>query len=222
MKKILLVACVAVLAFASCGNKTAPAADVDSTATEVNVDEKVDEAVALVQKQLEGTDAEGLKGAVANLQTVYGQLVEEGKLDEAKAYASKIQEFVATNAEAIQKVANGETTILQLIEGVKNLPTNAEATAEDALNAVQADAKTIADAAKDAAVNAAEEQVDAAKEAAAAKVAEATAPAAAKVAEAAAKVDEAANKVNEANKKVEEKVEQAKAVNDAAKKLLGK
>ena len=215
MKKFLLVACVAVLAFASCGNKTAPAADADSTAVEANVEAFADDAVALVQKSIESADAESLKASVANLQSVYAKLVEEGKLVEAKNYALKIQEFVANNAESLKKVANGESTILQLIEGVKNLPTTAEATAEDALNAVQTDAKTIAEGAQAAAAAAVENQVEQAKAAVNEKVSEAVAPVAEKVAEAAAKVDESAAKANE-------KVEQAKAVNDAAKKLFGK
>lgn len=215
MKKILLVACVAVMAFASCGNKTTPAEAVDSVEVEATVDNAADEALALVATQLEGTDANALKAALANLQATYAALVEAGDLEGAKAFALKIQEFVAEKSEAIKNLANGEATILGLVDGIKNLPTSAEATAEEALAAVQADAKTLAEGAKEAAKAAVEAKVEEAKAAAVEKATEAVAPAVEKAAE-------AAQKAAEAKAKADEKVEQAKAVNDAAKKLLGK
>lgn len=216
MKKILLFACAAVFAFASCGNKTtAPSEEVDSTAVEAVVDETVESAVADVTAALEAGDATKVQTALAALQATYAKLVEEGKLEDAKAYALKIQEFLAEKSETIKNLANGEASILGLIEGVKNLPTSAEVTAEQALAAVQADAKTIADGAKDAAKAAVDAKVEEAKDAAVQKATEAVAPAV-------QKATEAAQKAAETKSKVDEKVQQAKAVNDAAKKLLGK
>jgi len=216
MKKILLFACAAVFAFASCGNKAAaPAEENDSTAVEAVVSETVESAIADVKAALETGDVTKVQGVLATLQATYADLVKSGKLEDAKAYASKIQEFVAENTEAIKKVANGEATIASLIEGIKNLPTSAEATAEEAAAAVQADAISLADAAKAAAVAAAEEKVNEVKDAAVQKATEAVAPAVEKAAEVKQAVDET-------KAKVEEKKAQANAVADATKKLLGK
>nr|AIF26608.1 hypothetical protein [uncultured bacterium fosmid pJB69A5] len=216
MKKILLFACAAVFAFASCGNKTAaPAGEGDSTAVEAVVSETVESAIADVNAALETGDVSKVQTVLATLQATYAQLVKEGKLEDAKVYASKIQEFVTEHSEDIQKIASGDATISSLINGIKNLPTSAETTAEEAAAAVQSDALSLVDAAKAAAQTAVEEKVNEAKDAAVQKATEAIAPAAQKAAEAKANVDAA-------KAKAEEKQAQAQATVDAAKKLLGK
>lgn len=218
MKKILLFACAAVMAFASCGNKTAaPAETVDSDSVAVSevAQAAADSLEAIVSNALQSADPAQIKGALATLQTAYAQLVKEGKLEDAKTYASKIQEFINSNTETITKVANGDATITSLLNGIKNLPTSAETTAEEAAAAVSTDAQSLADAAKTAVTAAVNEKVDEAKAAAVKKATEAVAPAV-------EKATAAKKTVDDAKAKVDEKKSQAQAVGAAAKALLGK
>ena len=210
MKKIVLFACVA-FALASCGNKAA------STEAEVQEDSVVVNLVLPadaeeVTSALETKDPAKIEAALTTAKDVYAKLVEEGKVEEAKKYALKIQEFIANNSESIKSASNN-ATIASLVDGIKNLPTSAEATAADAVAAVKADAKTVGDAAKGAAEAAATNAANSAKAAADAKVNEAKSAAESKVNEAQQK---AAGKVNEAADKAN------KALGDAASKLLGK
>lgn len=196
MKKLILFACAAVIAFASCGNK---AANAEGDAT-VDAQAVADSITSVLKGYITEGDTAGLQKALASMQALYGELVESGNLDAAKEYASAIQEFVSENADAITSYTGGNTTVSALVEGIKNLPTSAEATAEDALSAVQEDAKDLASDAVSSATEAASEAV--------APVTE--------------KVEEVEGNVEEAKSAAEEKVSQAKAVSDATKTLLGK
>lgn len=210
MKKIVLFAC-AVFALASCGNKAASTeAEVQEDTVVVNLHLPAD--AEEVTSALETKDPAKIEAALTKAKDVYAKLVEEGKVEEAKKYALKVQEFIANNSESIKSAANN-ATVASLVDGIKNLPTSAEATAADAVAAVKADAKTVGDAAKGAAEAAATNAANSAKAAADAKVNEAKSAAESKVNEAQQK---AAGKVNEAADKAN------KALGDAASKLLGK
>ncbi len=219
MKKVFLFACVTVLAFASCGNKTANNVDeVDSTVgvtVPAGVQNAADSLISIVKEQIATGDAAKLQSVFGTVQSTYAQLVNEGKLEDAKKYASVIQTFVAENSDKLNILVGNQTTVVALIESIKKLPTSSETTVEQAAAAVKADAKTIATSAETAAKAAVDAKVDEAKAAAAAKVAEKTAPVVEKVNEAKSAADAAKNKV-------EEKKTQVKAVGDAAKTLLGR
>lgn len=231
MKKVFLLAAAIALTLASCGNKTqGNAADADSTATE-NVDttaaegagEEADEAAlsadskatvtnltAELQKAIANKDSKAAITTLANLQTIYKNLVAEGKLEEAKAYGSAIKKFVNANAESLKNVAEGNVTIANLVQGVQNLPTSAATTAEQAKAAISSDITNLATPA----IAKGETAVATAKAAAEAVK---NAPAAAKTA--------AENKVNEAKQNAANKVNAAKqkandAVNNAANKAI--
>ena len=158
MKKIVLFAC-AVFALASCGNKAASTeAEVQEDSVVVNLVLPADSVE--VTSALETKDPAKIEAALTKAKDVYAKLVEEGKVEEAKKYALKVQEFIANNSESIKSAANN-ATVASLVDGIKNLPTSAEATAADAVAAVKADAKTVGDAAKgaaEAAATAAKEQ----------------------------------------------------------------
>ncbi len=148
---------------ASCGNKAqSNAPEADSTAVE-NVDsastsenEATSEALtsesqatiknltAELQKAVAAKDSKAAISTLANLQTIYKNLVAQGKLDEAKAYGSSIKKFVSENSDAIKNVAEGNVTVANLIEGIKNLPTTANTTAEEAKAAIASDVINLA------------------------------------------------------------------------------
>ncbi len=215
MKKVFLFACVA-FALASCGNKAASNEEVkeDTVAVAVDSEEAAGEITADLNDALkaETKDPAKIEAALTKVKTEYAKLVEEGKVEEAKKYALKIQEFISNNSESLKSAANN-ATVVSLIDGIKNLPTSAEATAEDAVAAVKADAKTVGDAAKNTAEAAATNAANNAKSAAETKVNETKAKAETKVNDAANK---AADKVNDAANKANT------AIGNAANKLLGK
>lgn len=164
MKKVFLFAAAIALTLASCGNKSqGNAAETDSTATEAVADTTaetdnpeatasltqeskatVENMTAELQKAVNAKDSKATISTLANLQTIYKNLVEQGKVDEAKAYGSAIKAFVNQNADAIKSVANGNTTINSLVSGIQNLPTSAEATVEQAKAAIGEDITNLA------------------------------------------------------------------------------
>lgn len=257
MKKVFILAAAIALTLASCGNKTqGSAADADSSAAIENVDsasasaentegEDASEAAlsddskatitnlgSQLQKAIAAKDCKATITTLANLQTIYKNLVAQGKLDEAKAYGSSIKKLISENAESIKNVAEGNTTILQLIDGVKNLPTSAATTAEQAKAAISNDVTNLASPVISkgqttlATAKAAEEAIKNAP-AAAKTAAEAAANKAVNDAKTAAenKVNSEVQKANSkataaanaAKAKAEAKVSEAKAKNDAAK-----
>lgn len=162
MKKVFLFATVLALTLASCGNKAqSNAPEADSTAVE-NTDTTAtteDESVAPLTEELKATvenltaelqkaitakDSKATIATLANLQTIYKNLVSQGKLDEAKSYGSAIKTFVNNHADDIKNVAEGNTTVAQLVEGIKNLPTSASTTADQAKEAIKQDVINLA------------------------------------------------------------------------------
>ena len=255
MKKVIIFAAALALTFSSCGNKTQnAAANADSAAVvaneeggaELSADDQttIDNLTAELQKAIDAKDAKTTISVLANLQTIYKNLAEEGKLEEAKAYGSAIKKLVNDNAESLKTIASGNSTVESLVNGIINLPTSAAATAEDAKAAITSDvvklaspaiakgetvvetAKAAAEMVKNAAENAAKSAVNnaasTAENAAKTAVDDAAAKANAAAAEGKKKLEEkrnadrqkAAEKVNEANKKANE------AVNKAADKAL--
>ena len=245
MKKAIIFAAALALTFSSCGNKTQnTAANADSAAAvaneeggaELSADDQttIDNLTAELQKAIDAKDAKTTISVLANLQTIYKNLAEEGKLEEAKAYGSAIKKLVNDNAESLKTIASGNSTVESLVNGIINLPTSAAATAEDAKAAITSDVvklaspaiakgETVVETAKAAAEmvkNAPESVKNAAKSAV--NNAASTAENAAKTA-----VDDAANKANaaaaEGKKKLEEKrnadrQKAAEKVNEANKK----
>ena len=158
MKKVFLFACVA-FALASCGNKAASNEEVqeDTVAVAVGENEATEVTTALEEAlNAETKDASKIEATLTKVKEEYAKLVEEGKVEEAKKYALKIQEFISNNSESLKSAASS-ATVVSLIDGIKNLPTSAEATAEDAVAAVKSDAKTVGAAAKNTAEAAATE-----------------------------------------------------------------
>lgn len=221
MKKVFVVLFAAsALVLGSCsGNKAEKAAanDSDSVATAVapEVQAAADSLTGALTKSLDAKDAKTVTTTLATLQAKYAELAKDGKLEEAKSYALQIQKFINEHAESIKSFAAGNTTISQLVDGIKNLPTSAETTAEQAAAAVKADAQTIANGAKDAAVSTATGAAEAAKAAAEKKVNDAVTNAQTKAAN---EVTKAQNKANEAVNKANQKANDA--VNKATSKAL--
>lgn len=239
MKKILALAIAAVaLTLSSCGNKTKTEAPADSTAVEATdsaaalsseTKATVDNITAQLLGDLKSGDKTKVISSLANLETIYKNLVDAGKLDEAKSYGSAIKQFISEHSTEIKNVASGNTTIASLVDGIANLPTTAATTAEEAKSAVATDVANLASPAiaKGAtAVATAEEAANLVKNAPSTVKSAAETVANEAVEAAKTKAEDKANEaVNKASEKATKSVEKAQkkandAVNNAANKAL--
>lgn len=145
MKKVFLMAMAAVaFIFAGCGDKKTSPNDNQADTTIVmdeSVDATADSLTSELDTQLAQNNTDAVQATLTSLQNKYAELVASGKLDTAKAYAAKIQQFLNENAEKIKAAAANNATIAALVTGIQNLPTTAEATAEQAEEAVKNNAK---------------------------------------------------------------------------------
>lgn len=175
MKKVFIFAfAFTALTFASCGNKTSGSAvQTDSVETDsvAIVDSSNVEAVASdMQSKLEANDADGFKQAVETAKLKIDELVKAGKVEEAKAYASRVKAFVDENAETIKQLAGGEETVASIVNTISAIPANAESTVKEAGEAVKANAQQAVEDTKAAAKQKVEETKAAAKQKAADEV----------------------------------------------------
>lgn len=167
MKKIIVCAiAIMALAFAACGNKQGGNrnAEADSTANAVVEGDEIEAMTSDLKAKLDAKDSKGFSEAVASVKQKIDELVKAGKVEEAKAYASKVKQFVDENAETIKSVANGNETISDIVNTISALPTNAESAVDAAGEAVKSDAENAVKSAKDAAETKATEAKEAVKQ----------------------------------------------------------
>ena len=148
MKKThFLTIAFAALAMVSCGNKNDNANNTeDSTTIEEDstivsdvsqeLQPTVEALISNFNQNVDKNDANALATTLADMQVVYKNLVDEGKLEEAKTYGQAIQKYVSKHANELKAMAEGNNNIPSLVEGVKNLPVSAETTIEEAKQAV--------------------------------------------------------------------------------------
>lgn len=261
MKKHLFFAAAiaAALTLSACGGKSntpAPAADSTEAVADADsalqaLDPETQDAVTAitgaVSQALDNKDPKAVTTALADIAATYKALVNAGKLDEAKNYATALKSFVNKNADALKSLASsGESTaassITTIVNSIASLPTAAGTTAEEAKAAVTDDvvslaspyiqkgaaAAATAEAAAEAIKNAPQTVKDAATQAATSAVnnAKEQAETAAKTAVSNAE-EKATNAVNAEKEKAQKKASEAventqKKANDAVNKAAGK
>lgn len=226
-KSHFLTIAFAALAMVSCGNKNDNANNTeDSTTIEEDstivsgvsqeLQPTLEALISNFNQNVDKNDANALATTLADMQVVYKNLVDEGKLEEAKTYGQAIQKYVSEHANELQAMAEGNNTIPALVEGVKNLPVSAETTIEEAKQAVISTvvSKASPEIAKGASIlNNAQQAAEAAKNAPEAikNAAETAAENTAK-----AKVQEKANNAKAKADNAKAAVEQEKATTKAA------
>lgn len=221
MRKVILsIMAVAAISFSSCGNKTENGGDVDSTANEVEaVADSVETAEAEVENVisdlaagLESSDKATVETKVAEAQGKIAQLIEEGKLDQAKAYAEKIQNFIKENKDKLN--ATGSTLVSSFVSSAEKLDlNNIEASAKDWASTV----KAVAGEAGSKAVSDVEGAAKGAAQAVAGEAGQKVQDAVNKVEDAKAKVDAAKAKAEEAKQKIDNAPEAVKKAAEDAK-----
>ena len=218
MKKLMFMALAAVaVAFASCGNKTNAAADVDSTA--VDSVEAVaqmgqaaaDEAIGNLTKLLEGKDASALQTAIEGIKAKAAELLAQNP-EVAKEYLTKVQAFLKENTDKVKALVGDNAAVNAAVTALTETPAdNVISGLASALGDVKTagteaatDVATKVDAAAQAVKNAPEAAKEAANQA---------------VEQAKTKANEKANEAVEQSKaKAAQKIDDAAA---AAKKKLG-
>lgn len=199
MKKVFLMVMAAIaFIFAGCGNKKTTSSNNQADTTivmDASADATTDSLTSELDTQLSQNNTDAIQATLTSLQNKYAELVASGKLDTAKAYAAKIQQFLNDNAEKIKAAAANNPSIAALVSGIQNLPTTAEATAEQAEEAVKNNSKDM--------MKKAEQETNQAIEKAKQEATKATDKANAKMNEAKEKAGKALDKsAEEANKKV--------------------
>lgn len=220
-KSHFLTIAFAALAMVGCGNKTDNANNTEDSATieedstfasgvSQELQPTVEALISNFNQNVEKNDANALATTLADMQVVYKNLVDEGKLEEAKTYGQAIQKYVSDHASELQAMAEGNNNIPSLVEGVKNLPVSAEATIEEAKQAVISTvvSKASPEIAKGATIlNNAQQAAEAVK----------NAPEAIKNAAETAAENTVNNAIDNAKAKVQAKADNAKAKADNAK-----
>lgn len=129
MKKVFLMAMAAIaFIFAGCGDKKTSPNDNQADTTivmDASADATADSLTSELDTQLAQNNTDAIQATLTSLQNKYAELVASGKLDTAKAYAAKIQQFLNDNAEKIKAAAANNPSIAALVSGIQNLPTTA-------------------------------------------------------------------------------------------------
>lgn len=147
---------VMALTFAACGNKQSANTEsndsnaVDTTAV-AGIAGEADALASDLKAKLEAKDSKGFSDMIASAKQKIDELVKAGKVEEAKAYASKVKQFVDENAETIKQVTNGDATVSSIVSAIKALPADAENAVDAAGDAVKSGAENAVKSAKDAA-----------------------------------------------------------------------
>lgn len=227
MKKIFFaMAALAAMTFTACGNQTAQGDENDSIPADsvvleeegvAEATEAATTAITALADQLKVEDTASLTAKIEEIKTYVQNLIQSGKLEAAKVYVEKVQNFISENEEKLSALNIDGTPVKDLLSKVTALAdapellndaADAAAAGKEAVESAVEDAKSKTNDAVEAAKAKAQEKVDAAKAEAAAKANEA--------------VESAKSKAYEAGKKAGEDAK--KALNDAAneaKKNLG-
>ena len=161
MKKIFYaIVAVAAITFSACNGTVKGDQETDTIAADSVVAEApeadVDATITALSAAVESNNAEETQSLLAKAQAYIAKLQAEGKIEEAKVYIAKIQEFIAANEEKIAQFTAGNETLSNIVSAVKAIPVDAAAVAEDAKDAVVGAATDAKNAATDAANNAVE------------------------------------------------------------------
>lgn len=131
MKKVLLMAMASIaFIFAGCGDKKTTPSDKQEDTTivmDASAEATADSLTSELDTQLSQNNTDAIQATLTSLQNKYAELVASGRLDTAKAYAAKIQQFLNDNAEKIKTATANNPSIAALVTGIQNLPTTAEA-----------------------------------------------------------------------------------------------
>lgn len=153
MKKIFIaIAAVAAISFSSCGNSTKTAETEDTLTADV-VDEPIEKTL---EEAIQNGDIDAIKAEFDKIK----EMIANGDTAEAKKYAYKLQEFAAAHKDDLNDLANGEITVDELINGIKNMPSSVSSLATGAKDAATSDAKTVKEEVKEAAKEKANEEAN--------------------------------------------------------------
>lgn len=210
MRKVFIPVMAALaLSFAACGGAGNPPADTAAVEDSIVLDDNADMTLTLASK-IANNDTIGFGEVAALIQNKIKELYAKGDTAAAQAYIEKVETFVEENKEKLQEL-DQQSTLCNMVEQVKNLPTELKEGAEQAAS----DVKTGVKQAAESATSQAEQKVEAAKAAAAKAATSAREDVERKANQATQKVGEVIEETDAAAKK---KAEEAK---ERARERLG-
>ena len=153
MKKIFIaIAAVVAFSLASCDSSSSKSAETEDTlAADTLESDEVD-----LEEALQNGDVDAIKAEFDKVK----EIAAAGDSAEAKKYAYKLQEFAANHKDDLADIVDGDVTVEDLVNGIKNLPASSKAIANEAKSAATSDAKTVKEDVKTAAKEKANEEVN--------------------------------------------------------------
>ncbi|NLV52827.1 MAG: hypothetical protein GXY64_06140 [Bacteroidales bacterium] len=174
MKKIFYaIAILATVTFTACDGTAKGGDNTDS----INADSIVIGSIEEVEADADATisalttavneqNAEETQTLLEKAQNYIAMLQKAGKIQEAKVYISKIQQFITENKQNIAQFTSGNETISSLVSAVEAIPVDAGVLVEDTKDAVVGAASDVANQAQESVQEKANEVKNAANDAA--------------------------------------------------------
>ena len=161
MKKIFFaIVTIAAITFSACNGTAQGGSETDSISAEaVQATEAATEAINELSTAIESASAEDTKTILTQAKEYITKLQQEGKIEEAKAYLVKVQQYIKDNEEKINEFAKDNEAVSSIVSAIKAIP----ADALNAADAIAEDAETAAEDLKEAGSEALEEAEEAAK-----------------------------------------------------------
>ena len=169
MKKVFfMVFSAAAITFASCGNKTGNAPEVDTTAVDSveavaeEANAAADEAISNLTTLLDGKDANALQSAIEAIKAKAAELLAKNP-EVAKEYLTKVQDFLKENSDKVKTLVGNNAAVGAAVSALTS------ASADDVISGLSSAIGDVKSAGADA-VEGAANAADAVKNAAAEKV----------------------------------------------------
>lgn len=166
MKKIVIaVMAIGALTFSSCNNSTKKSdSNIDTTQVVGSATNSADDLLSQLQAQLNSKDANAIQTTLGMIQAKYAELLQSGKLEEAKAYLTTVQSFIKEHADQISSAAGGNTVVTSLVDKISNIPSSTEEAVKSAKDNLKESASKASENAKESVEEKVEETKNAAKE----------------------------------------------------------
>lgn len=166
MKKIFIaVMAISALTLSSCNNNTKKSNnDTDTTRVVDTATSLTENLLFQLQTQLDSKDVNAVQATLAMIQTKYAELLQSGKLEEAKAYLSTVQTFIKDHSGQINSIAGGNTVVTSLATKISNISSSTEETINSTKDNLKETANKVSEKTKESVEEKVEETKKTAKE----------------------------------------------------------
>lgn len=166
MKKIFIaVMAISALTLSSCNNNIKKSNnDTDTTRVVDTATNLTENLLFQLQTQLDSKDVNAVQATLAMIQTKYAELLQSGKLEEAKAYLSTVQTFIKDHSGQINSIVGGNTVVTSLATKISNISSSTEETINSTKDNLKETANKVSEKTKESVEEKVEETKKTAKE----------------------------------------------------------